>query len=143
MLGARTLDFPCSGLLIQTFGITLFDDAERSIDKYFNEWNGGFLVCFTSNSTVPLIRRDEGGDGNRRGVGEEFGNLNIWSANCDGRCVCGKGRTSPIRLMFSLRDFSSNPRSLFKPNLILSPSKRYVNLWRWSRCCSSAQAIVD
>ena len=55
----------------------------------------------------------------------------------------GMERTSPILRMFSLRDFSSNPRSLLSPKRMLSPSSRYVNLWRCRRCCSSAQAIVD
>ena len=52
-------------------------------------------------------------------------------------------RTSPILRMFSLRDFSSNPRSLFNPKRTLSPSRRYENLCRCKRCCSSAHAIVD
>ena len=52
-------------------------------------------------------------------------------------------RTSPMRRMFSVRDFSSKPRSLLSPNRMLSPSRRYVNLHRCRRCCSSAQAIVD
>jgi hypothetical protein len=42
-----------------------------------------------------------------------------------------------------LRDFSSNPRSLFRPRRTLSPSNLYVNRCRWSRCCSRAHAIVD
>lgn len=48
-----------------------------------------------------------------------------------------------MRRMFSFRDFSSKPRSLFSPNRTLSPSSRYANFRRWSKCCSSAHAIVD
>ncbi len=54
-----------------------------------------------------------------------------------------KRRTSPILRIFSLRDFSSNPRSLFRPKRTLSPSNLYVNLCRCSKCCSRAHAIVD
>jgi hypothetical protein len=60
--------------------------------------------------------------------------------------MTGRGterRTSPILRIFSLRDFSSNPRSLFSPKRMLSPSNLYVNLCRWSKCCSRAHAIVD
>jgi hypothetical protein len=52
-------------------------------------------------------------------------------------------RTSAIRLMFSLRLFSSKPRSLLSPKRTLSPSRRYAASPRCSRCCSSAVAIVD
>ena len=51
--------------------------------------------------------------------------------------------TSAIRRMFSSRSFGENPRSLFSPNLTLSPSSLYVCLPRWRRCCSRAVAMVD
>ena len=51
--------------------------------------------------------------------------------------------TSAMRLMFSFRSFSKNPRSLFSPNRTLSPSKRYAANPKCRRCCSSAVAIVD
>lgn len=51
--------------------------------------------------------------------------------------------TSPILLMFSSLSLSEKPRSLFKPNLMLSPSNLKADLRRWRRCCSSAVAIVD
>ena len=60
-----------------------------------------------------------------------------------GKGLDSEGRTSPILRMFSLRDFSSNPRSLLRPKRMLSPSNLYVNRCRWSRCCSRAHAIVD
>lgn len=53
------------------------------------------------------------------------------------------GHTSPMRRIFSFRDFSSNPRSLLRPKRMLSPSSLYANFLRWRRCCSRAQAMVD
>jgi hypothetical protein len=55
----------------------------------------------------------------------------------------GMGPTSAILLIFSLRSFSEKPRSLFRPNRTLSPSRRYAARPRWRRCCSSAVAMVD
>jgi hypothetical protein len=51
--------------------------------------------------------------------------------------------TSAIRLMFSFRSFSENPKSLFSPKRTLSPSNRYAASPRCRRCCSSAVAMVD
>jgi hypothetical protein len=39
--------------------------------------------------------------------------------------LSGRGRlTSEMRRMFSLRSFSEKPKSLFRPNRTLSPSRR-------------------
>ena len=51
--------------------------------------------------------------------------------------------TSDIRLIFSPRSRSLNPKSLFSPNRTLSPSSRYAATPRLSRCCSRAVAMVD
>src|SRR5277367_6529942 len=51
--------------------------------------------------------------------------------------------TSPIRLIFSFRSSSENPRSLFNPKRMLSPSKRYAVIPLCSSACSNATAIVD
>lgn len=51
--------------------------------------------------------------------------------------------TSAILLIFSLRSFSENPKSLFSPNRTLSPSRRYAATPRCRRCCSRAVATVD
>lgn len=51
--------------------------------------------------------------------------------------------TSAIRLMFSFRSFSENPRSLFSPKRTLSPSNLYAATPVCRRCCSSAVATVD
>lgn len=50
--------------------------------------------------------------------------------------------TSLILLMFSLRSASENPRSLFKPNLILSPSSLYADNPFCKSNCSRAHAMV-
>jgi hypothetical protein len=55
----------------------------------------------------------------------------------------GREHTSAIRLIFSLRSVSENPKSLLSPNRTLSPSKRYAAKPKCNRCCSSAVAIVD
>lgn len=58
-------------------------------------------------------------------------------------CVSCAAHTSAILLMFSFLSFSEKPKSLFSPKRTLSPSRRYAANPRWSRCCSSAVAMVD
>lgn len=54
-----------------------------------------------------------------------------------------RSETSPIRRMFSTREAWSKPRSLLRPNRMLSPSNLYAWSFLWSKCCSSAVAMVD
>ena len=51
--------------------------------------------------------------------------------------------TSEILLIFSFLSASLNPKSLFNPNLILSPSNLYEFNPLAKIDCSNAQAIVD
>ena len=51
--------------------------------------------------------------------------------------------TSEMRRMFSSRSLGENPRSLLRPNRMLSPSRRKADFFRCNRCCSRATATVD
>lgn len=105
-----------------------------------------------SKRAISAVGRDECGQRYTRSVRKQARDLSsrrptkndFNSKAAKGRKGLGsEGRTSPILRMFSLRDFSSNPRSLLRPKRTLSPSNLYVNRCRWSICCSRAHAIVD
>lgn len=108
---------------------------------------------------VRLVWRDKGGDGDAAREGKEEGDF-ADTANLAGergaeRREEGGGKGDPgvaeeeegsskerRRRTFSTRLAGSNPKSLFSPNRILSPSSRYACSPLCSRCCSRAVAMV-
>jgi len=129
----RTFNFAGSCFLVQPFRIALFHDVEGRIDEDFDKVETGILVDLTSKRAISAVGRDERGQRYTRGVRKQARDLSsrrppkndIYGKAAKGEGGKGldsEGRTSPILRMFSLRDFSSNPRSLFRPKRTLSPS---------------------
>jgi hypothetical protein len=161
------LDLAGPRLLVQALGVALLGHLEGQVDVDLDEAErlvraavgaGRLGVKLTGRLAVGAVGRDEGGERYGGGVGEELGYLGGALSACRGflgvhvfrirsrcgDCKGGKGRgTSAMRRMFSLRSFSENPRSLFRPKRTLSPSSRYAARPRWRRCCSRAVATVD
>lgn len=126
---AHTFDFACAGLFVKPFWVPLLYNFNRGIDEDFDEAQPSVLVNLSRDGAVRLIRGNERGEGDTGGVGKEFGDLDERRAivlRTSVRVSLDRGivRTSPIRRMFSLRDFSSKPKSLFSPKRTLSPSNR-------------------
>jgi hypothetical protein len=72
-----TLDLPAPGLFVQTLGVPLFNNLQRSIDVNFNEWNRR-VVCLmqlSSELSVRDVGRDEGGQGDACRRGKEKGDF--------------------------------------------------------------------
>ena len=108
------------------------------------------MQCASSRS-IRAIRGDEARESNGAGIREEEcdlcffkQNVKIWETPKKKKKYTQTHRhTSAILLIFSPRSLSLNPKSLFNPNLTLSPSSLYAARPRCSRCCSSAVAMVD
>ena len=77
----RTLDLARPRLLVQALGVAGLGDLEREVDVDLDEGErlvvGGCRggVQLAGLLAVGLVGRDEGGDGDGGGVGEEFGDL--------------------------------------------------------------------
>lgn len=129
-MDVATFNLSCTGLLVETLGVALLDDVEGRVDKDLDEAQPRLFVELTRDGAVCTVRRDERCQRDARGVRKELRDL--WlnthkraasvSTACNGRV--GVVQTSPILRMFSVRDFSSKPRSLLRPNRMLSPSRR-------------------
>ena len=151
----RNLSGP--SLLVESLWVTLLCFLNRDINEYFNEGDGiilalaGCCMEIARNLAVRDVGRDERRQGDGGGVCKELRNLSALYQHSlipSLLLLCTlsheqKRHTSAIRLIFSFRSFSENPKSLFKPNRTLSPSNLYAASPRCSRCCSSAVAIVD
>ena len=69
-----TLDLPAPGLLVESLGIPLFDDAQRRVHKHLDERNRRVmrLVQLSRELSVRDVRRDKGRQGDAcRGRKEE------------------------------------------------------------------------
>ena len=77
----KLLDLTSSSLLVEALGIALLSHLEGNVDKHLNEGDGlvaaalGLGVQCASRVAVGAVGRDEGGDGDGGGVGEELGDL--------------------------------------------------------------------
>ena len=131
----RTLDLTRAGLLVEALGVARLDDVEGRVDEDLDEREAGLLVEVADDGAVRAEGRDERGEGDARRVREQLRDLHVARAAKGRGRVCFRGgarnqgggregRTSPMRRMFSVRDFSSKPRSLFRPKRMLSPSRR-------------------
>ena len=58
---------------VETLSVALFADFERRGDVDFEELNPSFARDLTGSAAVVLVGRDEGGDDDDAGVGEELG----------------------------------------------------------------------
>lgn len=125
---SELLDLAGTGLLVETLGVALLSLLDGDVDENLDEGERrlavlGVVVEVTGDLAVGLVGRDEGGKGNGGAVGEELGDLWSWvSKQVLGLVMCSCRPTSAIRLMFSSLSLGEKPRSLFRPNLTLSPS---------------------
>lgn len=126
----EVLDLASTSLLVQALGITLLGLCNRDVNVDLDErqWRVGVvgrLVKCTGAVAICLVGRDEGGQGNSRGIRKELCDLKRAFVNPVVRVLLGmilSAHTSAIRRMFSFLSFSEKPRSLFNPNRTLSPS---------------------
>lgn len=78
---SELLDLAGASLLVETLGVTLLGNLEGHVNVDLDEWDGlvvGALslgVKRASEVTVGAVGRDEGGDGDSGGVGEELSDL--------------------------------------------------------------------
>lgn len=68
------------GLLVETLGVALLGFLDGHVDENFDEGQRGVGVLgvgveFAGELAIGFVGGDEGGEGNGRGVGEEFGDL--------------------------------------------------------------------
>lgn len=59
-----TFDLSSTSFLVQTLGVTLFHNSERSIHEDLNKGQISFLVEFASHLTVRAVRRYKSSDRN-------------------------------------------------------------------------------
>lgn len=78
---SELLDLASTSLLVKTLGVTLLGNLEGHVDKDLNKGNRLVAVLLrlgvqlTSKIAVGAVGRDEGGDCDGGGVGEELGDL--------------------------------------------------------------------
>lgn len=78
---SELLDLARTSLLVKTLGIALLGNLERHVDKDLDKGDGLVAVLLrlgvqlTSKIAVGAVRRDEGGDCDGGGVGEELRDL--------------------------------------------------------------------
>lgn len=130
----EVLDLTGAGLLVEALRVALLGLLDGDVDEDLDEGEGrvgvvGLLVQGAGLVAVGLVGRDEGGQGEAGRVGKELCDLshskrqNLISIHLARTQPRGQ-HTSAMRRMFSLRLFSSKPRSLFRPKRTLSPSRR-------------------
>lgn len=68
-------DLPSPRLLVQTLGVTSFNDLKRRINVDLYECQAGRFVQCAREGAVGTVWRDEGGEGDAAGRCEELGNL--------------------------------------------------------------------
>ena len=79
---SKLLDLTRSSLLVQTLGVAPLGLLHRHVDEYLDEGEWGvvaldFGVEVARDLAVGFVRRDEGGQCDGCGVGEEFGDLGM------------------------------------------------------------------
>ncbi len=119
----RTLDSPARAFLYSPFGSRCSTTWRGASTNTSTKGSDAFWCISPGEGPVYTVWRDEGCDSYGSRVCEQLGNL---SGHEDDELIgtWQRQRTSLIRRIFSFLDFSSNPRSLFKPNRTLSPSRR-------------------
>lgn len=81
---SKLLDLASTSLLVETLGVALLGNLEGDINVDLDERNGFVIVVCAlsvqraSKVTVGPVGRDEGGDCDGGGVGEELGDLGSW-----------------------------------------------------------------
>lgn len=71
----RTFNLASAGLLVEALGVARLDDVQRAVDEDLDEADVRLLVQLARELAVGDVRRDEGCDGDARGVCEELRDL--------------------------------------------------------------------
>ena len=129
----KVWDFAGTSQRIKTLWITFLGDFERNVNVNLNERDwlvalGDFGMCLASGLAISFVGRDEGCECCGRRISKQLCNLSSMNQHSASNIAPSylstrfQKHTSAIRLIFSFLSFSENPRSLFNPNLTLSPS---------------------